>query len=194
MAKPVSLEEVRELRIAVCCVKPVHETILFDSLIQALAQQDQPDAIAVLKSAEKATLPLPRRKERVLLAEDNVVNQRVALGHLEKLGYVPDVVTNGIAVLEALERERYDVILMDCQMPDLDGYEATKEIRRREKNSRHTWIIAMTANVMVGDRREMPRHRHGRLCEQAAPPRGIERGAATLVRGKHASGRHRHGE
>ena len=80
------------------------------------------------------------------------MNQQVALGNLRKLGYNADVASNGIEVLKALERERYDIILLDCQMPDLDGYEVTKEIRQRERRGNHTWIIAMTANAMVGDR------------------------------------------
>jgi CheY-like chemotaxis protein/HPt (histidine-containing phosphotransfer) domain-containing protein len=96
--------------------------------------------------------PAVMRKERILLAEDNPVNQRVALGNLRKLGYEADVVANGLEVLDAMEIKRYDIILMDCHMPELDGYEVTREIRQREKNGRHVWIIAMTANVMVGDR------------------------------------------
>ena len=96
---------------------------------------------------------------RILLAEDNTVNQQVALGLLETLGYGADVVANGIEVLEALNRVRYDVVLMDCQMPRLDGYKTTRRIRQLELQGaapldRRTpvYIIAMTANAMEGDR------------------------------------------
>jgi CheY-like chemotaxis protein len=86
-------------------------------------------------------------KERILLAEDNVVNQQVALGNLQKLGYKADIAASGIEVLDALQRKRYDIVLMDCQMPDLDGYEVTKKIRVQERKGNHLWIIAMTANA-----------------------------------------------
>jgi CheY-like chemotaxis protein len=91
---------------------------------------------------------------RVLLAEDNLINQKVAVRMLAKLGYRADVVANGIEVIEALRRVPYDVILMDCQMPEMDGYEATRKIRmhEQEEHGGHVHIIAMTANAMQGDR------------------------------------------
>ena len=88
----------------------------------------------------------------LLLVEDNVINQQVALGMLAKLGYSADVAADGIEALDALRRARYDVVLMDCQMPRLDGYETTAHVRAMEGDERHTPIIAMTAAALRGDR------------------------------------------
>jgi signal transduction histidine kinase/CheY-like chemotaxis protein len=92
---------------------------------------------------------------RLLLAEDDRVNQCVALAQLKKLGYGADVAANGFEVLAALEKSHYDIVLMDCQMPGLDGFRTTQRIRERERSERNeapTYIIAMTANAMTGDR------------------------------------------
>jgi len=96
---------------------------------------------------------LPRRQVRVLVAEDNATNQRVAARLLEKLGYSVEVVADGGAALRALAREPFDLVLMDVQMPDMDGLEATAELRRREQGTgRRAPVIALTAHAMKGDR------------------------------------------
>ena len=89
---------------------------------------------------------------RVLIADDNPVNQKIAAAMLKKFGIASDSVNNGIEVVLAVDRRPYDLILMDCQMPEMDGYEATREIRLREANGRRTPIVALTASPFEGDR------------------------------------------
>ena len=93
-----------------------------------------------------------RKKPLVLVAEDNVVNQKVAVRLLDKLHCRTDVVSTGLEAIMAMARIDYDLVLMDCQMPEMDGFEATIEIRKRESGERRTPIVAMTANAMQGDR------------------------------------------
>jgi PAS domain S-box-containing protein len=93
-----------------------------------------------------------RHPLRILIAEDNVVNQRLALRLLEKLGYRADVAANGLEALEALERQRYDLVLMDVQMPEMGGVEATGRILERWAEQERPWVVAMTAEAMQGDR------------------------------------------
>jgi PAS domain S-box-containing protein len=113
-----------------------------------------PKGQAVEETTAAAPVPLTDGpvKVRVLLAEDNLVNQKVALVMLRKFGIEADVVTSGIEALDALLGVSYDLVLMDCQMPLMDGYEATRRIRERERGSRRIPVVAMTANAMVGDR------------------------------------------
>ncbi len=94
----------------------------------------------------------PRRSFRILLVEDNPVNQMVASKQLELLGYKADTADDGLQALEALAANDYDLVMMDCQMPELDGYEATRRIRQRESDKKHTPIVAMTAHAVKGDR------------------------------------------
>jgi len=93
-----------------------------------------------------------RHPLRILLAEDNLVNQKLALRLLQKMGYAADVVSDGHAVIAALERQRYDLVLMDVQMPEMDGLAATREIRRRWSDGAAPRVVAMTANAVQGDR------------------------------------------
>ncbi len=112
-----------------------------------------------ITTPEVRSEPADGRSLRILLAEDNVTNQKVALHQLQRLGHNAYAVNNGREVLEITERIQYDVILMDCQMPEMDGYEATRQLRIRESNqdvwggqSPHIWIIALTAHSLTGDR------------------------------------------
>lgn len=93
-----------------------------------------------------------RSRPRLLVAEDNATNQMLAVAMLDRLGYDADAVADGAAALEALSRMVYAAVLMDCRMPRMDGFEATRELRAREGGARRTPIIAMTADAMPGDR------------------------------------------
>jgi len=88
----------------------------------------------------------------LLLAEDNLVNQRVAMAVLKKLGLSADLASNGEEAVRACQSRRYDLVLMDCQMPEVDGFQATRRIRALEAPGKHVPILAMTANAMEGDR------------------------------------------
>jgi PAS domain S-box-containing protein len=146
--------------ISACLVKPVRQARLFDCLVSVMsasgaasAQPSQPGDEGFQSSGDAVSA----RNVRVLLAEDNPVNQQVALKQLKRLGFSADSVSNGIEVLSALQRVPYDIILMDCQMPDMDGYEVTRRIRQGGSDSyihlrASPYIIALTANALQGDR------------------------------------------
>src|SRR5258708_33289991 len=134
---------------ATCFTKPVKQSQLRDSLLLALDKKvrvtkETTQPIAVQKLAEKFPL-------RILVVEDNAINQRLALRFLDQLGYRSDLANNGLEAVEAVKRQTYDVILMDVQMPEMDGYEATREIHRRCAPGKAPYIIALTAHSMKGD-------------------------------------------
>ncbi|MDB6130878.1 MAG: hypothetical protein JWM04_1985 [Verrucomicrobiales bacterium] len=151
--------EMKRVGLHTCLVKPVKQSQLFNTIMQ-VATEAEARIIRFSKITEKPSLSIVAavpKKTKLLLAEDNLVNQKVALRQLEKLGYQADVVFNGLEAIDAVQRIPYEVILMDCQMPEMDGFEATAGIRDLEKNSRtcspsRIYIIAMTANAMQGDR------------------------------------------
>jgi two-component system, sensor histidine kinase and response regulator len=133
-------------------LKPVVQRDLIDCLMLVLASSAEAWHMRSQPIVTRHALRSQRSesKQRVLLAEDNEVNQKVACRTLEKLGYRVDVAQDGHAAISAWESGRYDLILMDCQMPVLDGYEATREIRRRERAGEHIPIVALTAHAMKG--------------------------------------------
>ena len=95
-----------------------------------------------------------RHPLRILLAEDNLVNQKLALRLLSQMGYRADLAANGFEAVEAVERQTYDLVLMDVQMPEMDGLEASRQITARRSAEQRPRIVAMTANAMQGDREQ----------------------------------------
>jgi signal transduction histidine kinase/CheY-like chemotaxis protein len=126
----------------------------YASLARAVgrATQEQRHPLASRPRPRDAEAPLPWAGRRVLIAEDNVVNQRVAARFVEKLGCRVDVVANGLEAVEACGKLRYDLVLMDCQMPEMDGYAATAAIREAQAEGGRVPIVALTANALAGDR------------------------------------------
>ena len=161
---------------AVYLTKPVKQSRLFNCLITAIGRKPSDQSLSDRIITQHTVAEKSKQKTRILLAEDNIINQKVALKVLEKLGYRADVAANGLEALKALETIPYDMVLMDVQMPEMDGLEATREIRKREKltaqkkdagfsgklsalnfqhsaSSEHIPIIAMTAHAMKGDKK-----------------------------------------
>ena len=169
LGQVMNAAELRAHGIAGSLVKPVKQSRLFECLVKITGTQAA--AEMGLRPGDKPRLEAPDRPQaraaeataapriRILLAEDNKVNQKVAIGQLARIGFTAHAVASGLEVLEAIKQATFDVILMDCQMPELDGYETSQEIRRQEREasgmygvSPHIHIIAMTANAMQGDR------------------------------------------
>jgi CheY-like chemotaxis protein len=139
----------RQLGISAYLVKPIRQGELLDAICSVLNEAPKKTSVPLVT---RHTLREIKKRLRVLLAEDNAVNQMLAVRLLEKRGYTVSVAVNGRYALAAFEKESFDVILMDIQMPEMDGFEATAAIRVREKSTgRHIPIIAMTAHSLVGD-------------------------------------------
>jgi CheY-like chemotaxis protein len=154
-----SPEELKAVGLDAYLIKPVKQSRLFDCLVDVMGSERVVRASAETAGAPAATAALPFPRLRVLVAEDNQVNQKVAAAQLKRLGCTVDLVANGHEVLDALPRRDYALIFMDCQMPEMDGYEATRIIRQREQDRHHpcrwaapVYVVAMTANAMQGDR------------------------------------------
>ena len=149
-------ELLREVGVDAHLHKPIKQLALWEclkSVLSAGRESREVKAGLVVLEKQPSAAPVANVAElRILIAEDNVVNQKVALHQLQKLGFLADVVDDGRAALDALEAAAYDLVFMDCQMPELDGYAATRELRRREQAERRIWIVAMTANSLEGDR------------------------------------------
>ena len=158
-------EKAKQAGISAYLSKPVHRAQLYDCLTMVvdLPAKSTTDLLEVGAASRPNDMLITRHvlkeaavavRARILVAEDNIVNQKVAVCQLEKLGYRADVVANGLEAVDAVARVSYALVLMDCQMPDMDGWEATALIRKREgeQASRRLPIIAMTANAMPGDR------------------------------------------
>ncbi|MBY0544511.1 MAG: response regulator, partial [Gammaproteobacteria bacterium] len=156
LGKPVPTSELQKVNIHVCLTKPVRQSKLYESILMAISKYPS----QLLR--EKAASQLQELSEkiepeistaRILLVEDYATNQKVALYLLKKLGYRADIAENGIQAIEAYQKNIYDLILMDCQMPEMDGYEATRRIRAlEEEKGTHIPIIAMTAHALQGDK------------------------------------------
>ena len=164
--------------------KPIKASQLYRALMEVFGPEGETaERPAVAGEADEGLaqrLPL-----RILVVEDNTVNQQLALLLLQKVGYRADVAGNGVEALEALERQPYDIVLMDVEMPEMDGLEATRSIRAEWPRDRQPYVVAMTANVMTGDRE---------LCLEAGmndfvgKPVRLEELAATLDRARSRAG------
>ncbi len=146
--QPLDTATLAELGVGTCLRKPIKPAFLF-SAVFGRSMEDRPPAAPALTE----TPVRHGRAPRVLVADDNVVNQKVALRQLQRLGYAAETVGDGIEVLEAMSRITYDLVLMDCQMPEMDGYETTAHIRRLdEMRGTHVPVIALTASAGESDR------------------------------------------
>jgi signal transduction histidine kinase/CheY-like chemotaxis protein len=147
--------QLKDIGFAAYLIKPVKQSQLFDCLTTLAGIQNKTDKKEITPLVTRHFLAEAQKQNiRILLAEDNNINQKVALNMLKKLGYSSDIAANGKEAIEALEKTPYDIVLMDCQMPEMDGYEATGEIRNPDSKviDHNVIVVAMTANAMKEDR------------------------------------------
>jgi signal transduction histidine kinase/DNA-binding response OmpR family regulator len=146
-------ERCQKLGVSAYLLKPIRQSELREAIARVLGASKQEGAIPLITRFSLQDARQPGAFLRVLLAEDNAVNQRLAVRLLEKRGHRVTVACNGQEALQALEKEKYDLVLMDLQMPEIDGFEATAKIRQSEVgNGSHLPIVALTAHAMKGDR------------------------------------------
>jgi len=148
-------KKMKELGFSAYLTKPVRQSDLYDCLTQVLGVSrkrakggEQKKELITRHSISESR----RANVLILIAEDNIVNQMVALKMLERIGFRANAVANGLEAVKAVEDMPYDLVLMDCQMPEMDGYKATRKIRSSKSKIRNLPIIALTANAMKGDR------------------------------------------
>jgi signal transduction histidine kinase/CheY-like chemotaxis protein/HAMP domain-containing protein len=147
-----SSKEVSDGLFAARLAKPLRQSQLFDTLVTLLAYEGARRHVAAPAQPRIDPQMASRHALRILLAEDNVVNQKLALRLLQQMGYRADLASNGLEAVECVARQTYDVVLMDVQMPEMDGFEASRHITTRWPAGQRPRIIAMTANAMQGDR------------------------------------------
>jgi signal transduction histidine kinase/CheY-like chemotaxis protein len=179
--------QARDSRIDGYLSKPVRQSELYNCIATVMGKTV---GDGTLITRHNVSTPRQRSNARLLLAEDNPVNQEVATGMLDMLGYRADIVADGQEALEALARGSYDLILMDCQMPRLDGYEATRAIRRQEQDGqkKHIPIIALTANVMAEDRERCLKSGMDDYLPKPLSREELDRVLAHWLGASHASG------
>lgn len=147
---PLSASDLETIGVNMCMTKPIRQSALYNNIVMAMVNKDLPHQARHADSSPAVKI----HRSRILLAEDNKINQQVAMSILRKLGYQVDVVFNGLEVMKSIQEIHYDLILMDCQMPEMDGYTTAQRIREREKDTqKHIIILALTAHTLNDDRK-----------------------------------------
>lgn len=175
----------KELGVSAYLLKPVRQSDLREAIARVLGARPQDGAIPLITRFSLHDAREPKESLRVLLAEDNLVNQRLAVRLLEKRGHRVLVAANGLEALNALAKEQFDLVLMDVQMPEMDGLEATAAIRQREKGTgMHQPVVALTAHAMKGDQEKCLAGGMDGYLTKPIRPQELDQLLATYVAGK----------